>query len=84
MVMAHAAGAYEGENNLHILAVNRREDAFCRLLKLATSRLQHQQLTTLLTATATGHFFHSPPMAFYGGTPMAYTVCFGLVRPIDA
>ena len=80
--LVHGAGPYRGENNLHILAANRREDSFIRLLKMAVARLAAPELTTLLTAMTSGSFFDTAPMAFYGGSPLSYTVCFGMRKAL--
>ena len=80
--LAHGPGPFIGENNLHVLAANRREDSFIRLVKMAVARLEPPDLTLLLTSKTTGSFFDAPPMAFYGSSALSYTVCFGLRKAL--
>ena len=65
----HIAGSpFEGENALHILAVNRREEELIRLLELASTRLHRGQCKDMLHGRISGIFFTSQPMEFYGAT----------------
>ncbi len=41
---------FEGENSLHILAVNRRESALVELIELCVAKLTDQQLTYVFLA----------------------------------
>ena len=82
LIIAHTPGPFEGENALHVLCANRREEALLELIPVACERLTRRDLKRLLNAQASGGFFAAPPMLFYGGTPLAYAVAFSLFRPI--
>lgn len=81
----HIRGSpFEGEQSLHILAVNRREEELIRLLELASERLDRGQCKNLLHGRVAGAFFMSQPMEFYGATILSYCVAFSLSRAIAA
>ena len=79
---AHLDGPFVGETALHIVAINRQEDALCKMLQLAHEHLNSEQLERVFLTQATGGFFLDEPMALYGGTPLAYAATFGLRRAI--
>ncbi|KAL1499226.1 hypothetical protein AB1Y20_013732 [Prymnesium parvum] len=76
----HAPGMYSGENALHSVAVNGREEVFLTLLEVACKELDDRQLEILVKQQAHGPFFHSPPMRYYGGTPLSYAAVFNMHR----
>ena len=49
-----AAGRFQNENPLHILAVNGRQQAFASLVTLASSTLSDEALHSLLFTQADG------------------------------
>ena len=51
------------------------------LIPLACDRLSRTELKKLLWTQADGVFFKSPPMVFYGGSPLAYGVAFSMIKP---
>ena len=63
---------------LHVGIVNHQEQAICEWLDLAVARLPPDDLSRFVGATCTGVFFEDVPMRFYGGTVLAYGVCFDL------
>jgi len=75
-------GPYAGENCLHILAVNRRQDTILQLLSLAKSQLDETRQKELLYAAASGKFFTKVPMRHYGGSPVAFAACFDLSEAV--
>jgi len=79
---AHGDPVFSGENVLHVLIVNRREDCVCRLLDIAAERLSDELMLKLLEGQATGIFFGSLPQRNFGGTPLAFAACFGMRRSI--
>mmetsp|Transcript_379 Transcript_379/g.683 ORF Transcript_379/g.683 Transcript_379/m.683 type:complete len:945 (+) Transcript_379:16-2850(+) len=79
---AHCEGPFVGENTLHVLAVNQREDEFVELLKLATDRLTREECKSVFTTQAVGIFFDASPMHLYGGTPLAYAATFSLKQAV--
>ena len=60
ITQAHGPGRFIGENALHILAVNRRYEAFERLVGLACRLLDDSSLRALLFTQAEGKFFADP------------------------
>ena len=80
--LRHIGQPFEGENALHILAVNKREDELCRLIVIATSKLHPDALRETFCAVTSGVFFTSDPMDFYGSTPLSYFVSFSLQRAL--
>jgi hypothetical protein len=76
----HRAGfpLFTGESAFHICCVNKQEELLCLMLDLAVRKLSAAELETLLRSQATGVFFESMPMRFYGGTALAYACCFEL------
>jgi hypothetical protein len=60
ITQAHGPGRFVGENALHILAVNRRYEAFERLVGLACRLLDDSSLRALLFTQAEGKFFADP------------------------
>lgn len=81
--IAHVEGPFEGENCLHVLAVNRRQGEMLRLLALATAHLDDEGLRQLLLTPATGSFFTSEPMRSYGGTAFGYACAFRAKRVLN-
>ena len=82
---AHVPGSpFEGENGLHVLAVNRRESEFIFAIELAAERLHHGQCKELLHGRVSGPFFMAQPMEFYGATVLSYAVAFSLHRAVAA
>ena len=79
---AHGEPVFSGENVLHVLIVNRREDLVCELLDIAAERLSDELMSKLLQGQATGSFFTTLPQRNFGGTPLAYAACFGMRRCI--
>ena len=83
------AGPYEGENCLHVLAVNRREKAYCLMLDLTRQAVYRGELTPearhqWLRAQANGSFFCQHPMELYGGSPLSFAACYGLEIAVTA
>ena len=62
---------FTGESALHIFAVNEREHAFVRMVKLAYDELSDEQAHLLFQSQAEGLFFTKKPMLFFGGSPCA-------------
>ena len=85
MPVPHAVGSiFEGENALHVLAVNRREKQMIYLLELASESLDRPACELLVNGHARGGFFNDPPMDLYGTTIFAYAVAFSLHRAVAA
>ena len=82
LAQAHLPGFFIGENALHVLAVNRQEDALCDLLYMAESKLSRALLKDCITSQAVGAFFWGKPMNTYGGTPIAYAASFCMKRAV--
>ncbi len=80
--LRHVGQPFEGENALHILAVNKKEEELCEVIELAASALDSEMLRETFHAATTGAFFHDDPMDFYGSTPLAYCVAFSLQRAL--
>ena len=78
IALPHVGQPFEGENALHILAVNKHETELIELIDLAARELPPRQLARTFKAQAIGVFFHEEPMVFYGCTPIAYAVAFSL------
>ena len=76
------AAVFTGENVLHILCVNSREEELCECIELAASRLKTSQLTEVFQKQASGVFFQAEPMSYYGGTPVSYAVAFSLMEAL--
>ena len=77
MVHAHKPGSgFDGENVLHILAVNYRHQTLCDVLRLAAAKLDNSLLRVLAESQANGSFFSGIPMLYYGGSPLAFAACF--------
>lgn len=75
---AHGAGMFYGENCMHVLCVNSREAEACELFDEVSSRLPRAEVHRLLRMQASGSFFRSPPVDFYGSTPLSYACIFGM------
>ena len=84
LTTAHSPGPFFGENAMHVLVANRREEAVLELLPIAIAALSHEELVSLLYTQATGAFFTEPPMLFFGGTPIGYAVAFSMTRTLTA
>ena len=84
LTQAHAAGPFVGENHLHVLAVNQRQDEVCSLLSLAVEHLDDDSLRSLLLSMASGGFFTVEPMRSYGGSPVAYLASFRATKALTA
>lgn len=83
MLQRHTQGGpFVGENCLHIVAANSREEELLEMLGLAVARLPAEQLEAMLTAQCEGGFFTEAPMHFYGGTPLGYACVFCLKRAV--
>jgi hypothetical protein len=82
IALRHIGPPFEGENALHILAVNKREDELCRVIKLAASTLETEVLRETFRAVTSGVFFSNDPMDFYGSSPLSYFVAFSLQRAL--
>ena len=80
--LRHIGQPFEGENALHILAVNKREDELCRVIVIAMSELHPEALRETFRAVTSGVFFTSDPMDFYGSNPFSYFVSFSLQRAL--
>jgi len=78
MLQTHAPGPFVGEGCLHIGIVNRHEELLCSMLDLATATFGKEELRGFLCTPTVGGFFEDMPMRFYGGTVLAYAVCFDL------
>lgn len=78
LLQAHIYKLFLGENALHILAVNRREEQLIQCVELAAAHLTKNELQDLFCKQATGIFFSAEPMAYYGGTPVNFAVAFSL------
>ena len=64
------AGYFDGEGALHILAVNKKEDEFRKLVELAHAEFKPPQFEELLLQKTRGAFFReNVPM--FGATPLA-------------
>ena len=68
-------GVFDGEGSLHILAVNKKEKEFCKLIELAHQTLGPRGLEKLLMQKCTGTFFE---LLDYGATPLSYAAACGL------
>ena len=73
-----------GENCLHIVAANSKEEELLEMLGLAVARLPADKVEAMLTAQCEGGFFTEAPMHFYGGTPLGYACVFCLKRAVVA
>ena len=82
IALRHIGPPFEGENALHILAVNKREDELCRVIQLAASTLETEALRETFRAVTSGVFFSNDPMDFYGSSPLSYFVAFSLQRAL--
>jgi hypothetical protein len=71
MLEAHGAGDFEGENCMHVLCVQQREDILCRAFDVVARHLPRAEVRRLLTMQASGTFFRKPPVDLYGSTPLS-------------
>mmetsp|Transcript_28110 Transcript_28110/g.68195 ORF Transcript_28110/g.68195 Transcript_28110/m.68195 type:complete len:932 (+) Transcript_28110:113-2908(+) len=74
----HGEGFFTGENLLHVLIVNRREEYVCQLLDIAITKLPRDQAKEVMEANARGKFFHSLPQRYFGGSVLGYAASFGM------
>ena len=79
-------GLFVGENVLHIMIANSREEQLCTLLDIAVcalgSRLDEDDLYDVLVGQAVGPFFRDAPQSMYGGTPLGYAASFSQRKAI--
>jgi hypothetical protein len=78
MLDAHGDGMFYGENCLHVLCANGREAEACAMFDVVADQLPRQEVHRLLRMQAVGSFFRSPPVDFYGSTPVSYACMFGM------
>ena len=78
LLQTHKPPIFTGEGALHILCANRREEEAIQLLDIARRHLDATQAKAFLSTQATGAFFESPPMLWYGESPLSYACVFGL------
>ena len=83
MTQSHEDGLFCNENALHILAVNRREEEFIRLVEVAEASLALPELRQMIQKQADGPFFRQPPTKFFGATPLSFACYFGLRRAVE-
>jgi hypothetical protein len=77
-LQTHAGQPFSGEGNLHILCANRREALAIRMIDLVDGRFSKEEARAFLRTQAVGAFFDSPPMCWYGDSPLSYACVFGL------
>ena len=78
LLPTHAGQPFMDEGNLHIVCVNRRETHACRMVDIAMTHFTVDEVRSFLSTQAVGVFFESPPMCWYGDSPLAYACVFGL------
>ena len=78
LLQTHMPPIFTGEGVLHILCANRREHEAIQVLNLAQAHLSGDEARAFLAAQATGVFFESPPMVWYGESVLSYACVFGL------
>lgn len=66
LLQQHQPPIFTGENNLHIVIVNRHEDLLLELINLAIRELPATKLPDLFLGCAEGVFFEELPMRHYG------------------
>ena len=69
----HEGAIFTGENLLHILIVNGREDVLCDLIDIAEDCLCEKDLRFVYEAQANGLFFRGKPQVYFGATPISCT-----------
>ena len=72
---------YEGENPLHVVAVNRRSAEACEMIRLA-AQLTPPERHELFYGEVQGAFFAHDPQRLYGTTPLSFMAVFELKAPI--
>ncbi|KAL1511772.1 hypothetical protein AB1Y20_005058 [Prymnesium parvum] len=78
LLHVHTEPVFTDENSFHIVAVNRHEKLFIEMVNIACARLSKDELRSIFRSQARGIFFSDLPMRHYGGTCVAYAICFGL------
>ena len=76
-------GVFDGEGSLHILAVNKREEQFVELVKLARREFSDADFEELLLQRCTGSFFNTN-VPELGATPLAYAAAYSLSGVFEA
>ena len=71
IALAHVGQPFEGENSLHVLAVNQQQEVLCEVVELAAANLNAQQCKETFLSAATGVFFSAEPMCYYGSYPFS-------------
>ncbi|KAL1496128.1 hypothetical protein AB1Y20_014749 [Prymnesium parvum] len=82
MTLTYGRGLFQGENALHILAANRKEQELIEMLRSARLRLMDKMYAALLHGQVKGVFFHTSPQLFYGGSCTGFASSFGLMRAV--
>lgn len=82
LAKTHDAPLFTGEGCLHIACANRREEHACKMLDLAQRHLAPDEFRAMMSSQASGSFFDTPPMCWYGETPIAYACVFSLKRVV--
>ena len=54
LIQAHRDGPFAGETALHIVAINRREEALCSMIHVAHENLNPEELSLIFLTQATG------------------------------
>jgi len=72
LLQTHVGQPFSGENCLHIVCVNRRPDIGIKMVDTVMANFDNEQAKQFLTSDATGVFFESQPMSWYGDTPLAF------------
>lgn len=78
LLQSHAGEPFSGETLLHIACANRREALGIRFVELGLRYFDQEVIRVWLNQQALGVFFDTPPMNFYGDSPLGYASVFGL------
>ena len=80
----HRAGfpLFTGESNLHVCAVNCREELLCTLIDIMMESVERKEALLLLRSQCEGVFFLEAPMCTYGGTALSYACAFSLRKAV--
>ena len=83
MLDAHGKGSFHGENCMHVLCVQQREDALLECFDVCAEKLPRSEIIRLLSMQANGDFFFAnTPVDLYGCTPLSYACVCGMKRII--
>ena len=68
---------FVGENHMHILVTNARNEQACRFMRLVVSKFSTSKLSELLRGQPSGTFFGDEPMINFGGHALAWAAGMG-------